>query len=318
MCCVLRASGPPCCLLARAFASVVREHGVSAPVLHLLLRAAHGRLEVPAAGHGALRLLALPRVQMEQRPHALARLAAAGDAHLAVDAVVEEHLHLVAVGRRAVAVTAGARVHEQLHGALHVRQHALAALALLFAAALGRSNHRVRVFALRVAAGAQVEVRALGAPEAVARLYLRRADVAARRKRRHVGVVKMVERHHARVLGSAQLVELVVVALAQRQVLLPRVEELGRHRLVRLRLRRVALGHGRGHSRARAIRLPHSAVVGVTLLGQERALPLVTLRAQRDLFFLGGLRDVHRPARLVAPAAVAQWRQVHQDEVLLH
>ena len=68
-----------------------------------------------------------------------------------------------------------------------------------------------------LAAGAHVEVRAHRAAEAAAGLDLRITLVAAAGERRRVRVVEVVQHHHAAVLGAPERVELVVVALAQRQ-----------------------------------------------------------------------------------------------------
>lgn len=67
---------------------------------------------------------------------------------------------------------------------------------------------------------AQVEVDALRAAVASASLDLPVALVAGAGEGRGLRVVQVVEQHHAAVLGSAQGVKLVVVALAERQELL--------------------------------------------------------------------------------------------------
>mmetsp|Transcript_32202 Transcript_32202/g.113377 ORF Transcript_32202/g.113377 Transcript_32202/m.113377 type:complete len:283 (-) Transcript_32202:1858-2706(-) len=68
----------------------------------------------------------------------------------------------------------------------------------------------------------------------------------------HVWVVEMIERHHGRVLGAAQLVELVMVPLAQVEKLLPRVVKLGFDDLVRVQ--RLVKGQVERRDGARSLR----------------------------------------------------------------
>lgn len=92
---------------------------------------------------------------------------------------------------------------------------------------------------LRVAVAAHVKVLALlvlAAPPR-ARLDLCLAHVAVANKRRLAGVVQVVQRHHGGVLGAAQSVKLVVVALAEVQELGARVQDVTLHqRLVIVRV----------------------------------------------------------------------------------
>ncbi len=84
---------------------------------------------------------------------------------------------------------------------------------------VGSSAHRERVgvAAGHAAGAAYVEVLAHGAAEALPRLDLHAARVAGAHERGRVRVVQVVQHHHAGVLGAPHRVELVVVALAQRQ-----------------------------------------------------------------------------------------------------
>ena len=83
------------------------------------------------------------------------------------------------------------------------------------------AHHKLMVVTVGLlAVAAHVEVLADGAAEAGARLNLHLALVAGRRKGGRLGVVQVVQDHHAAVLGAAHAVELVVVALAEREELL--------------------------------------------------------------------------------------------------
>jgi len=86
----------------------------------------------------------------------------------------------------------------------------------------GAHGERVLVAGGHAAVGAHVEVLAHGAAEALPGLDLHAALVARAHERGRVRVVQVVQHHHAAVLGAAHGVELVVVALAQRQEGLPR------------------------------------------------------------------------------------------------
>lgn len=68
-----------------------------------------------------------------------------------------------------------------------------------------------------LAGGAHVKVLADSAAEALAGLDLVAAVVAGAGEGRGVRVVQVVQHHHAAVLRAPHAVELVVVALAQRQ-----------------------------------------------------------------------------------------------------
>ena len=79
-----------------------------------------GSLPVPfpdgkAVGHGAVVRLALPSVKLEEGPDAPAHVASAPGLDLAARAVLEQPLHLGAVGRRALGQPALGRVQQQLH-----------------------------------------------------------------------------------------------------------------------------------------------------------------------------------------------------------
>ena len=73
------------------------------------------------------------------------------------------------------------------------------------------------VVALGEAGSADVEVGAHGAAVTRPGLDLAVAHVAGGGEGGRVGVVQVVQHHHAAVLGAPQRVKLVVVALAQRQ-----------------------------------------------------------------------------------------------------
>ncbi len=84
-----------------------------------------------------------------------------------------------------------------------------------------RSYHKLVVVTVGLlAVAAHVEVLADRAAEPGARLDLHLALVAGGGEGGRLGVVQMVQDHHAAVLGAAHAVELVVVALAERQELL--------------------------------------------------------------------------------------------------
>ena len=84
-----------------------------------------------------------------------------------------------------------------------------------------RSYHKLVVVTIGLlAVAAHVEVLADRAAESGARLDLHLALVAGGSEGGRLGVVQMVQDHHAAVLGAAHAVELVVVALAERQELL--------------------------------------------------------------------------------------------------
>ena len=86
---------------------------------------------------------------------------------------------------------------------------------------LRASHHKLMVVTVGLlAVAAHVEVLADGAAEAGARLNLHLALVAGGGKGGRLRVVQVVQHHHAAVLGAAHAVELVVVALAERQKLL--------------------------------------------------------------------------------------------------
>ena len=88
---------------------------------------------------------------------------------------------------------------------------------------LRRSHHKLVVVAVGLlAVAAHVEVLADRAAEAGARLNLHLALVAGGGEGGRLRVVQVVQHHHAAVLGAAHAVELVVVALAERQELLRR------------------------------------------------------------------------------------------------
>lgn len=78
-------------------------------------------------------------------------------------------------------------------------------------------NERVLVADGVLAVGAHVEVLAHGAAEPLAGLDLHAAGVAGAGEGGRVRVVQVVQHHHAAVLRAPHAVELVVVALAQRQ-----------------------------------------------------------------------------------------------------
>ena len=83
-----------------------------------------------------------------------------------------------------------------------------------------------------LAVAAHVEVLAHAAAESGARLDLDLTLVAGGRKGRRLRVVQVVQHHHAAVLGAAHAVELVVVALAERQELLHRTAALASAKLI--------------------------------------------------------------------------------------
>ena len=95
------------------------RRGVPPPVLgRLLLEPEPPEVvfEVAAPGHRTRPLgLAVPGVDLQQRPDAPADLAAACGADLAARAVLQQGLHLGAVLRRAVRAAALACVHQELH-----------------------------------------------------------------------------------------------------------------------------------------------------------------------------------------------------------
>lgn len=139
------------------------------------------------------------------------------------------YFHAVAVLR--VALDAVRRVPQKLHVQLDA---ALALLPLLLGQLRGRgAGHvdgpqRVLVDALARRAEARVAEVDLArlAVVAVSCEDIRVALAAAGHELGRVGRVQVVENHHAGVLGAPQLVELVVVALAQVEEGLPRVEVL--------------------------------------------------------------------------------------------
>ena len=82
----------------------------------------------------------------------------------------------------------------------------------------GSHLQRVRVIdAALLARGTHVEVSALRAAIALPRLNFLAAVVAGAGEGGGLRVVQVVQHHHATVLGTSQAVELVVVALAQRE-----------------------------------------------------------------------------------------------------
>mmetsp|Transcript_16910 Transcript_16910/g.46683 ORF Transcript_16910/g.46683 Transcript_16910/m.46683 type:complete len:427 (-) Transcript_16910:4165-5445(-) len=233
---------------------LVAEHGlVLVPPLLLLPR----RLPPPeildlfAPRHWAVRARAALGVQVQEEPHLLAQGAAASDLLLAAHGMLEQLAHLAAGAGLALQVVAAARMHQQRHRLLQL----LAALpplrirephACLVVVAAGLGHEGVLVAARVLAVGADVKVVALVAVPARAWLHVNVTQVAAAGKGGGVGVVGVVQDHHGAVLRAPQCVKLVVVALAQVQEGLPRLEVLVLHILAGV--------HAHGH-------IPHHLAV---------------------------------------------------------
>mmetsp|Transcript_6309 Transcript_6309/g.17839 ORF Transcript_6309/g.17839 Transcript_6309/m.17839 type:complete len:621 (-) Transcript_6309:1810-3672(-) len=309
-------SGAPSALLGLL---VVLHHllvGCTPPRLHVLLLPAGVGPQVHAAGHGAVVHAAVLRVDLQQRPHPAAHLAAALVLHLALEAVLEEHAHALAVLRRALGVLAHRGVHEELHRALQLLLALPRCVAQIPGAGVAPDPLlfelvRVREVGRADAVVAHVVVTAHAAPVAGARLDFARADVARAHKGGFVGVVQVVQHHHGAVLRAPQGVELVVVPLAQREELLACFEDLALHVGVLVR--------HKGH-RLDLLFLElvdHHGARGVPPLLVEPGVVAMALLAQREIpaahaGVLGGAIDD------VLAAVRAHRLEVHHDEVFFH
>eukprot|EP00630_Chrysocystis_fragilis_P003965 CAMPEP_0197395064 /NCGR_PEP_ID=MMETSP1165-20131217/6315_1 /TAXON_ID=284809 /ORGANISM="Chrysocystis fragilis, Strain CCMP3189" /LENGTH=274 /DNA_ID=CAMNT_0042920811 /DNA_START=447 /DNA_END=1268 /DNA_ORIENTATION=+ len=221
-------------------------HGVSPSFIHLGLLLARllrdGAQVLAELGRDRAMIFSpMASVDLEERPDAAARVAAAAlRAALRVDdaalGVVEEELHLGAVGEFAVGVVAAVGVLDELHVELDEPLPVGPLLLLGLAAADGGHAERLLlgegVLLRPVARLAEAEVLVLLARPVVASVDVLLAVRADRGELGHLRVVHVVERHHRRVLGAAQLVELVVVPLAQVEEQLAGVVKVGLDDLV--------------------------------------------------------------------------------------
>ena len=255
-------------------------------------------------------------MHLQQRPHLAAQLAAAARLLRARHRVLEQVLHLGAVGRAAVGQLARSRVHQQLHRSLNLR---LAVPPVLLrhtargaAVPLPRAHQRVLVAHRDLALLADVEVGARLAAPTLPGLELALAHVARRNKRGLARVVEVIQHHHRGVLRPAQRVELEVITLAQRQKRLSRVEKLRVHLLAVV----PSLSRERLHPLAHQV-----ATFGQNLVvRRQRRLHVVALLTELKHGALIGRRRVV-PAVIVGDALAALralMREVRHDEIVSH
>mmetsp|Transcript_28821 Transcript_28821/g.60709 ORF Transcript_28821/g.60709 Transcript_28821/m.60709 type:complete len:459 (-) Transcript_28821:192-1568(-) len=182
---------------------------------------------------------------------------------------------------------------------------------------------------LVLAQGADIVVRANAAPEPLARLNLPAANVASGGKRRGGWVVQVVQHHHRRVLRPPEGVKLVVVALAESEESLPRLENVALHGGVCV-ARVLQAGHrGRllepmqgGRAAARVLRLVvHAGRLDISVAGTGASTPAVALEvACATQVHVRAVPASEPPlgCHNVLAAVAADRLEVHHDEVVLH
>mmetsp|Transcript_9995 Transcript_9995/g.17981 ORF Transcript_9995/g.17981 Transcript_9995/m.17981 type:complete len:207 (+) Transcript_9995:161-781(+) len=200
-------------------------HHLPTPIIHCLLLQL--KLPVPLTNshtirHGAVISLTLPGVNLKKGPDAFTNITPTIRLNLAPRTMFEQSFHLRAIGRCALHRPARGRMQQQRH----VQGNATLTLLPLFRRERTLlSSHRDGLQLMlmtgdgRVAqtVNALIKVGTGGTMVSLPLQNLAGADGTLLDKLGRVAIVQVPQYHHGRVLGPAERIELVVVALAEVQ-----------------------------------------------------------------------------------------------------
>ena len=168
-------------------------------------------------------------MDLEQCPCFATELATTTGFDLTVECVMEQALDFRAVAIVALGIGARARVDQEFHRTLNLRRTVFTFSVrhrCTIACRTALSHKRVLVSDADAAGVANIKVWTRFAAPPLAGFKFARTLITGRHKRRFRRVVQVIQHHHRSVFGAAKGIKLEVIALAQRQKCLSRVEEL--------------------------------------------------------------------------------------------